>query len=140
MHEPYEEEEDDDGYNDDHYDYDYQSPYNPYQFYFKFDVGNTPLSDWIKNMIDNIVKDPFSMNTVDGFPYKMFPVNSWSPDTGKGNTYQYLGSNYQNSPIWKKKYFVLNKIEIDYKLHLQSNAKHFILQPTYYKGLFEILN
>lgn len=130
----------DDGYNDDQYDYDDAESINPYKFYFKFDVGNTPLSDWIKNMIDDIVKDPFGLNNISGFPAKKFPVSSWNPDTGKDNTYQYLGSNYQGNTIWKKKYFAIDKINIAYKMHLQSHAKHFVLQPTYYKGLFDILN
>lgn len=135
MHEPYEDDED----YDDQYDYDYKNPYDPYQFYFKFDVGNTPLSDWIKNMIDDMIKDPFDI-TANGFPYKMFPVNSWNPSTDKGNSLQYLGSNYQGSPIWKKQYFVIDKINNHYKMHLQAHARHFVSQPVYYKGLFEILN
>lgn len=136
MHEPYDDEED--GYDDDQYDY--ENTYDPYKFYFKFDVGNTPLSEWIQNMINDIAKDPFGINSINGFPYKVFPVNSWNPDTGKGNTYQYLGSNYQNSPIWKKQYFAIDKINIEYKLHIQAHAKHFIEQPHYYRSMFDILN
>lgn len=135
MHEPY---DDDDNYHDDDYDHDYD--YNPYKFYFQFDVGNTPLSDWIEKMINDIVNQPFDMINVPGFPVQKFPVSSWNPDTGKDNTYQCLGSNYQGNTIWKKKYFAIDKINIAYKMHLQSHAKHFVLQPTYYKGLFDILN
>lgn len=137
MHEPY---DDEDGYYDDQYDYDNPESLNPYKFYFKFDVDNTPLSDWIKNMIDDMMKDPFGTNSIEGFPYKMFPVNSWNPDTAKNKGFQYLGSNYQGSAIWKKQYFAIDKINIEYKLHLQSHASHFINQPNYYNGLFDILN
>ena len=138
MHEPYEDDED---YDDDDYNYDYDNnPYDPYKSYFQFDVGNAPLSDWSKNMIDDIVKDSFGINSITGFPYKMFPVNSWNPSTDKGNSLQYLGSNYQGSPIWKKQYFVVDKINNEYKMHLQDHAHHFVSQPTYYKGLFDILN
>ena len=132
MHEPYD--EDDDGYDDDQYNYDDN---HPYQFYFKFDVSGKPLSDWIQNLINDTLN--ITTNTSD-FPNVLFPVNSWNPSTGKDNTYQYLGSNYQNSPVWKKQYFVIDKINNNYKLHIQNHAKHFIQQPVYYKGLFDILN
>lgn len=135
MQEPYDE---DDDYDD--HDYDYNDQYDPYKFYFKFDVGNTPLSDWIQNTINDILNYQFDINNVPGFPVQKFPVNSWNPNTGKDNTYQYLGSNYQGNSIWKKQYFVVDKINIEYKLHLQSHAGHFIMQPIYYRGLFDILN
>lgn len=133
MHEPYDE---DDGYDDDQYDYD--DKYDPYKFYFKFDVGGTPISDWITNMINDLFVNPID-NMYD-FPVVSFPVNSWNSNTAKGNSFQYLGSNYHGVPIWKKKYFVCDPINTEYKLHLQANAHHFIKQPNYYKGLFDILN
>jgi len=67
-------------------------------------------------------------------------VNSYFSNTGKSNIFQYLGNNYQNQEIWKAKYFVFNKINIEYSLHLQTHAKHFLQQANYYKGLFDILN
>jgi hypothetical protein len=70
---------------------------------------------------------------------KKFPVNSWNPNAG-GNSLQYLGSNYQGSPIWKKQYFAFDPINTEYKMHIQAHAAHFINQPIYYKGLFDILN
>lgn len=150
MHEPYDDNNDDEDYDDHNYDYDYQNPYEPYKFYFQFDVGNTSLSDWLEDMINKWI-GPNDINSfgglydlgivnIPGFPAKKFPVNSWNPDTGKDNAFQYLGSNYQNSPIWKKKYFVVDKINAEYKLHIQSHVKHFVSQPTYYSGLFDILN
>lgn len=132
MQEPYDDE--DDGYDDDHYNYDYNDQYDPYKFYFKFDIDSTSsLSDWIKNLINDLS----SMQNVSGVS---FPVNSWNSNTAKGNSFQYLGSNYQGLPIWKKKYFVLDPINTEYKLHLQAHAKYFIQQPTHYQGLFDILN
>lgn len=139
MYEPYEDDEDD-GYDDSEYNYDDNDQYDPYKFYFKFDVGNTPLSDWIQNMINDIVQNPFGINSIPGFPYKMFPVNSWNPNTGKGDTYQYLGSNYQGTPIWKYKHFICDKLNMQYLSHLQAHAVHFVQQPAYYKGMFDILN
>ena len=133
MHEDY---DDQDEHDDDEYDYDHPS-LNPYQWYFKFDVtNNTPFSEWI----NGIVNDFLGSSNLADFPPIKFPVSSWNPDTGKDKTFQYLGSNYQGSPVWKKQYFVIDKINSYYKLHLQSHAAHFVGQPTYYKGLFDILN
>lgn len=130
MHEDY----DDDEYDDDEYDYDHPS-LNPY-YHFKFDVSaDNPLFKWIGDMFTNIFGDEISFTNVPGFP-----VSSWNPDTGKNNNFQYLGSNYANEPIWKTKYLVINPLDIEYKLHIQSHAAYFISQPKYYKGLFEILN
>ena len=86
-------------------------------------------------MVNNFLGKDFDPNQV-----FVFPVNSWNPNTDKGNSFQYLGSNYAGSPIWKKKYFVYDPINQQYKLHIQAHAKHFVLQPDYYNGLFEILN
>ena len=43
MHDPYDE---DDGYDDEYYDHDYNDQYDPYKFYFKFDV-NPIFGNWI---------------------------------------------------------------------------------------------
>jgi hypothetical protein len=127
MNEPYDE---DDEYDEDYYNYDYSDQYDPYKFYFKFDI----------DQINNLFKDIFSISNIPGFPIVSFPVNSWNSNTEKGNSFQYLGSNYQGSPIWKKKYFISDPINNEYRLHLQAHAKHFVEQPVYYQGLFDILN
>lgn len=132
MHDPYDDE--DDGYDDDYYDKDYNDQYDPYKFYFKFDMNNTPLSDWITNMINDIVNKEIDFDKM-----IVFPVNSWNPNT-VNNKFQYLGSNYNKEPIWKTKYFICNAVNQEYKNHLQHNASYFIRQPNYYKGLFDILN
>jgi hypothetical protein len=51
-----------------------------------------------------------------------------------------LGNNSYNEGVWKLQYFVHNKIQREYVNHLQSHSKHFLSQPVYYRGLFEILN
>lgn len=143
MHDPYDDE--DDGYDDDYYDYPNLSN-NPYQWYFKFDVSqDTPLSSWINDMIDNIINPndksfDYQINNIPGFPTKKFPVSSWNPNTGKGKTFQYLGSNYHGEPVWKNKYWIIDPLNQEYVLHLQNYAAHFIAQPSYYKGMFDILN
>lgn len=144
MHDPYDDE--DDGYDDDYYNYDYGDQYDPYKFYFKFNIDqNTPLSDWIAKMINDIFQnpesnDPYKINNIPGFPSYVFPVNSWNPNTANDKKFQYLGSNYAGQPIWKSKYFISNPLNTEYKLHLQNHASHFVNQPSHYKGLFDILN
>lgn len=136
MHEDYE----DNGYDDDQYDYDHPS-LNPYNYYFKFDISSdSSLSKWLNDMFKNIDLNSWTPISIPDFPFVSLPVNSWNPNAGKDKTFQYLGSNYAGVPIWKKKYFIFDPINIEYKLHLQSNAKHFVSQPTYYNGLFDILN
>ena len=139
MHENY-----DDSEEEDYEEYDHDHPsLNPYQWYYKFDIGpDTPISKWITDIVNNFIgsSEDFNIVNIPGFPPKKFPVSSWNPDTGKDNTFQYLGSNYQGSPIWKKQYFIVDNINNEYKLHLQNHAEHFVKQPIYYKGMFDILN
>lgn len=138
MHEEYE----DDEYEDDEYDYDHPS-LNPYQYYYKFDAGpDHPISKWINDIVNNLMgsSDNYKITNIPGFPIKMFPVNSWNPNAGKGNSFQYLGSNYAGEPIWKSKYFIHDKLQSDYINHLSNYAAYFVQQPSYYKSLYEILN
>ena len=139
MHENYDDNEDD--YDDHNYD---DLPKDPYKWYYKFDVGpDNPISKWLDDLINDFIKNThndYNIVSIPGFYEKKFPVNSWNPDTAKSKNFQYFGSNYQGSPIWKSKYFVVDKINNQYKLHLQSHASHFVKQPFYYKGMFDILN
>lgn len=147
MHEPYDE---DDGYDDeDYYNYDDNDQYDPYKFYFKFDVGaDSPISDMINKWF-NLSQDSFNglhwysfPTNIDGWPVTKFPVNSYIPNTGDGtkSPFLYLGNNYQNQPIWKNAYLVKDKVNILYKNHISQHSVHFLKQPTYYKGMFDILN
>lgn len=136
MHDPY----DDDDYDDDQYDHDHPTN-NHYQWYYKFDIGpDTPISKWMDDLIKDIINGDSSLSQSPDIKSFKFPVNGWNPNTVSGNTPQYLGSNYYNEPIWKSKYFIYNPLDINYKSHLQQHAAHFLKQPKYYKGLFEILN
>lgn len=136
MHEPYDDDYYEDNYDDSH-DYDQnQSDWN--KFYFKFDVTNSPLSDWVKKTIDNLFGDKFDLPEV---PFVSFPVNDWLSNTvSGGNSLLYLGNNHYNEPIYKAKHFIENKLLNTYTNHLQQHASHFVKQPTYYKGLYDILN
>lgn len=127
-------------YDDDEYDYDHPS-LNPY--YYKFDVGpDHPISKWINDIVNDFMgsSENYNMTNIPGFPFQMFPVSSWSPNTGKGNAFQYLGSNYQDAKIWVAKYLVIDKIHQEYINHLKANAAYFLNQPHYYKNMFHILN
>lgn len=126
-----------DDYDDEYYDYDYPKS-NPNQWYFTFDTSpNSPISSWIMNIFNDL---GYSLGQpIPGFPLKKFPVNSWNPNT-VNNKFQYLGSNYDNEPIIKSKYFVIDSMHIQYTNHLKSHVSHFLRQPLYYKGMFDILN
>jgi hypothetical protein len=132
MHEDYED------YDEDEYD----NPKDKYKHYFKFDPE--AWDAWGKmlfNTLNGIVED--SNNNVwyvANFSNQFVPVNSYFPNTGQSKNFQCLGNNYQDAKIWKTKYFVSDNISSLYFSHIQSHAIHFITQPTYYKGLFDILN
>ena len=126
----------DEYYDEHHEDYDDSQDYDQSQpdwnkFYFKFDVTHSPLSDWVKKTVDKLLGDQFVS----------FPVNSWPQNTESGSSsFLYLGVNYQNQQIWKKKYFIHDSIKTSYMNHITTYAKHFVQQPSYYKGMFDILN
>ena len=129
--------QDDPEYNDD-----------PYKFYFQIDT------EWLKKYMDNLFKG-INFNKLDGienlFNYSpsvlpegfkpiSLPVSSWLSSIAGDQTSLYLGNNYWNEGVWKKKHFIQDKLASEYVLHLQSHAGHFLQQPKYYKGLYEILN
>ena len=128
MHESYDDDYYEENY-DDGQDYDQsQSDWN--KFYFKFDVTYSPLSDWINTTIDKLLGDQFVA----------FPVNDCLSNAGEGTSLLYLGNNQYNETVWKNKYFIQDKTQDEYIKHLQGHIKHFVAQPSYYKGLFDILN
>jgi hypothetical protein len=137
MHEDYEDDNNDDSQDNSE---------SHYKKYFKFDPD--AWDAWGKmlyNTLNDIVEHSSNVwyitpKSADGFPYKSIPVNSWNPNAGKDKSFQYLGSNYQGSAIWKKKYFVHNKLQTEYINHINKYAIYFLTQPHYYKGMFDILN
>lgn len=135
MHEEY------DNYDD--YDDSHDHPENKYKHYFKFDpeawdAWGKMLYDALNDIVET---SPNVWYIGPGFGKKSFPVNSYFSNTGKDKkSFQYLGSNYQNNQVWKAKYFVYDPIQHKYINHIQAHAIHFVKQPHYYKGLFDILN
>lgn len=118
--------------------HDDNSEYNvdPYKFYFQIDT------EWLKKYMDNLFKniDQFGGGLEDLFKTSSLPVNSWLSSIEEGSSSLYLGNNYWNEGIWKKKHFIKDKLATEYVKHLQSYAGYFLSQPKYYKGLYEILN
>jgi hypothetical protein len=140
MNEPY---SDDDNYDDDYYNYDNSSKGDDlYKWYFTFDVDKSKsLSDWVMNQLNEFFKtDKWQIDNSTGSPIIQFPVNGWNPSTGNDLKFQYLGSNYHGQQIWKSKHFLGDKYNQEYRSHLQIHAAHFVRQPSYYKGMFDILN
>jgi hypothetical protein len=138
MHEDYEDDYDD-------YEDSQDNLESQYKKYFKFDpdawdAWGKMLYDALNDIVDSSPNVWYVTPSISGFPYKSFPVNSYFSSTGKDKTFQYLGNNYQGSPIWKKKYFISNPLQSEYINHLTSHASYFVQQPHYYKGIFDILN
>ena len=137
MHESYDDEYYEDNYDDSH-DYD-QGQSNLDKFYFKFYVDSTPLSDWFKNAIDDMIKNT-PPKKID-WKSASVPMTGLFPSyLGASNTPLYVGNNQYQEPIWKTKYFIEDKIDTSYRNHIKNNPVHFIQQPNYYKGMFDILN
>ena len=138
MNNPYY--DNDDGYDDEYYDHDNNQ--DKFKWYFKFDVDQSKsLSEWVVNQLNDFLKnDKWTIDNSTGFPTIQFPVSNWHPGTGNDIKLQYLGSNYQGVEIWKTKCFISNTIDNQYRKHIAAHVKHFVSQPHYYKGLFDILN
>ena len=137
--EPYDE---DDNYEDDNK---YYPDGGMHKHYFKFDnaawdAWGKWLYDAMKDIVESDAHVWYTPTYIKGWPTKKFPVNYADSNTGKGNSFQYLGSNSYGEPIWKKKYFIRDELNDKYKKHIIANAKHFLTQPNYYKSLFDILN
>lgn len=136
---------------EDYYDYDDEEFDNyPNQdqskFYFKFDPSAWDawgkwLYDAMKEIVETNPNVWYTPTYIEGWPTTKFPVNSFFSNTGKdANSFQYLGNDYSGSPIWKKKYFISDPIDMQYRAHIETYAAHFLRQPQFYKGMFDILN
>jgi hypothetical protein len=123
--------------------------YDPYKFYFQIDT------EWLKKYMDDLFKNIDQLGGIEdlfktptwspsilpsGFKPISLPVNSWISSIGETKPSLYLGNNYWNEGVWKKKHFIEDKLGNEYVKHLQSHAEYFLSQPRYYQGLYEILN
>ena len=113
-----------------------------YKHYFKFDAD--AWDAWGKMLyetLNDIVEYPSNVWYIGpGFPKGSLPVNDYFSKSGGFKHSLYLGNNHYKEPIYKKIYFVHDKLNSEYKNHLRSHAVNFLQQPNYYKGMFDILN
>jgi len=127
-----------DEYDEDEYNY-YPDEYNNKQFKLNWQAWQS----WLKQAIEDIVEEEnnvwvFGNNTNQS---KKFPVSDGLPKGAWGDKYfAYLGSNHYEEAVWKRKYFVIDEIDQQWKKHIQEHAVHFVKNPSYYKGLHDILN
>jgi hypothetical protein len=110
--------------------------------YFKFDPDAWDAwGKFLSDALNNIVEYPSNVWYIGpSFPKGSLPVNDYLSKSGNFKNSLYLGSNHYKEPVYKTKYFIENKLDIEYRNHLVANAVHFLQQPNYYEGLFDILN
>jgi hypothetical protein len=132
----------------------YPEDNDPYKFYFQIDTEwvkkymdsliNKIEYKWIsKDIIEDVLNNLSNYNTPllpDGFSPIALPVNDYFSNTAGDKTSLYLGNNHHNEGVWKMKYFISNPLQGEYIKHLNVYAVHFLKQPHYYKGMFEIMN
>tara|TARA_E500000331_G_scaffold347408_2_gene387571 strand:- start:810 stop:1226 length:417 start_codon:yes stop_codon:yes gene_type:complete len=131
-----------------HYEYDdddfqnYPHEYNEHGYPKNFKFDWSAWESWLMDAIKDIQEDNNSWYLGH---YKVEEEKSSDKKSSTGGSlnnkyFIYLGSNSFKEPIWKTKYFVVDKIQQEYNAHISAHAKHFLLQPQYYKSMFDILN
>jgi hypothetical protein len=127
---------------DDDYDDSQDNLESQHKNYFKFDPD--AWDAWGKMLyetLNDIVEYPSNVWYIGpGFPKGSLPVNDYFSKSGSFKHSLYLGNNHYKEPIYKKIYFIHDKLNSEYKNHLRTHAVHFLQQPNYYKGMFDILN
>lgn len=122
MHEPYGDFEDEEDY------YKKDNSQNQYEKFFSIDPELwKKYGQWFNEITDGLFQ---------------FEPNLWivaSNNFKKTYDTYYVGSNIHSNNIYKKN-ILIDKLNIEYKNHINSHAKHFLEQPDYYRGMFEILN
>lgn len=127
-------------YDDD--DYKHYPEYNEYGYPYsskKFDVDWSAWEQWLSKALFDISEES---ENVWIFGHKLTtPKKQSQPNnSGKDKYFLYLGSNQYNEAIWKQTYLVKKPLQTAYNNHIASHAVHFLRQPSYYKGMFDILN
>tara|TARA_B100001778_G_scaffold273422_1_gene235850 strand:- start:4128 stop:4538 length:411 start_codon:yes stop_codon:yes gene_type:complete len=129
-----------------HYEYDddefknYPHEYNEYGYPKQFKFDWDAWESWLLQAMEEIVQENNVWYFGGGNKDKS-QINKPKSNSPLGDKYfAYLGSNNFQEPIWKNKYFVVDKIDKEYNAHIIAHAKHFLSQPQYYKSLFDIMN
>ena len=134
--------QEDDNYEDDYDDSSQDNLESQHKNYFKFDPDAWDAwGKFLSDALNDIVEYPSNVWYIGpGFDKGSLPVNDYFSKSGNFKNSLFLGNNHYKEPVYKTKYFVHNKLDTEYRNHLVSNAVHFLQQPTYYEGLFDILN
>ena len=129
-------------YDDDYEDSSQDNLESQHKNYFKFDPSAwDALGKMLYEALNDIVEYPSNVWYIGhGFDKGSLPVNDYFSKSGNFKNSLFLGNNHYKEPVYKTKYFVHNKLDAEYRNHLVSNAVHFLQQPNYYEGLFDILN
>ena len=69
--------------------------------------------------------------------YVSFPMTDMFSYTGEVKAPLYMGNNQYGDSIYKT---IFEPFRHEYINHLQKHAGYFVSQPSYYKGMFDILN
>lgn len=69
--------------------------------------------------------------------YVSFPMTNMFSYTGEVKAPLYMGNNQYGDGIYKT---IFDPFKYEYINHLQKHAGYFVSQPSYYKGMFDILN
>lgn len=136
MHQdPEHEDYDDDDYKQYPDQYDKYGSYKGFHHQFKFDY--LALENWLHDAMKQIVEEDKNV-----WSFKFTPVTGLPSTTNasKNKYFMYLGNNQYEEAVWKKKYFAKKALQVEYNNHISFHAAHFLKQPSYYKGMFDILN
>ena len=121
MHEPY----DDDFEEEDYYKKDNSK--NQYEKFFSIDPSLwEKYGEWISSLTDKLAKEL----TTTWYVY---------PASVNNDFFYYLGTKSDQSEVYKHK-MIVDSLDIQYRKHIESHAKYFLQEPSYYKNLYEILN
>jgi len=123
-------------YDDD--EYNFYPQYNDYGYPKEFTVNWAAWEEWLSDAIKDIVNEKDNV--------WVFGSNQNKKEVKKQKKqlsdkyFMFLGSNLYDEAVWKKKYFISSKIEMQYKQHISSHPGHILRQPNYYRSMFDILN
>lgn len=120
-------------YDDD--EYNYYPEYNDYGYPKDFKIDWDAWDKWLSKAMKEILKEDKNIWVFGNKKDNISKINKFDD-----KYFMYLGKNKYDESVWKTKYFNINKLELQYKNHLASNASYFLRQPMYYRGMFDNLN
>lgn len=88
-----------------------------------FDTEENNLNDYMNSLSNNIKPNLWT--------WIKLPIIK--------NLYFFIG-NSDSHAVWKTKYFIERSLDIAYRNHIKANSRYIVTQPSYYKGMFDIMN